>query len=105
MPLGFTIASRAASSSVAARVAARSVPPLPVAVASPIRVAHADTREVAARVTEQWRAFGARTTAVPTRFLFDEESVLIPIPKEAVSGGEADPGAARPAGASMPTGE
>jgi hypothetical protein len=45
-------------------------------------VARADARKVAARVLEQWRADGARTAIVPTRFLFDEESLLIPIPAE-----------------------
>ncbi len=44
--------------------------------------AHADTRDVAARVQEQWKVAGARTVAVPTRFVFDDETILVPIPPE-----------------------
>lgn len=44
--------------------------------------ARADAREVAARVVEQWNLAGARTMVVPTRFLFDEETSLIPLPLE-----------------------
>ena len=44
--------------------------------------ARADAREVAGRVFDQWRDAGARASVVPARFLFDEESVLVPIPPE-----------------------
>ena len=43
-------------------------------------VPRSDARDVAARVAEQWRVAGAHTVQLPTRFLFDEETVLIPIP-------------------------
>lgn len=46
------------------------------------RFASADARDVAARLGEQWRTAGARTSVVPTRFLFDEESLLVPIGAE-----------------------
>jgi hypothetical protein len=47
-------------------------------------VARADAaRDVAGRVVELWHGAGARTSIVPARFLFDEESVLVPIPTEA----------------------
>jgi hypothetical protein len=42
----------------------------------------ADGREVTARVEDQWRAAGARTTVLPARFLFDDETVLVPIPED-----------------------
>ncbi|MBX3211846.1 MAG: hypothetical protein KF850_07425 [Labilithrix sp.] len=45
--------------------------------------ARADAREVAARVLEQWTVAGARTSAVPARFMFDDETILVPIPPEA----------------------
>jgi hypothetical protein len=38
----------------------------------------ADARSVAARVAEEWRTLGAETTVLPTRFVFDEETVVIP---------------------------
>ncbi|MBX3208852.1 MAG: hypothetical protein KF764_27725 [Labilithrix sp.] len=42
--------------------------------------ARADAREVAARVLEQWNDVGARTSVVPPRFIFDDETILVPIP-------------------------
>jgi hypothetical protein len=48
-------------------------------------LARADAREVSARVAEQWRVTGARTAVVPSRFVFDEESLIIPVPPEAES--------------------
>jgi hypothetical protein len=42
--------------------------------------ARADARGVAMRVVEQWRAAGAKATLLPARFLFDDETVLVPIP-------------------------
>jgi hypothetical protein len=43
------------------------------------RMTAADARDIATRVEEQWKALGARTAVIPTRFLFDEETVLVPI--------------------------
>jgi hypothetical protein len=49
--------------------------------------AHADVaREVAERVAEQWRNAGGHVTALPTRFLFDDETTVVPIPADDVSG-------------------
>ena len=45
--------------------------------------ARASARDVATRVEEQWKVAGARTTAVPSRFVFDDETILVPIPAEA----------------------
>ncbi|MDF2698060.1 MAG: hypothetical protein K0S65_6443, partial [Labilithrix sp.] len=39
-------------------------------------------RDVAARVQDQWKGASARTVAVPTRFVFDDETILVPIPPE-----------------------
>ncbi|HSO34031.1 MAG TPA: hypothetical protein VLT33_15965, partial [Labilithrix sp.] len=44
------------------------------------------TREVADRVAEQWRGAGAQVTALPSRFLFDDETMLIPIPASESTG-------------------
>lgn len=44
--------------------------------------ANADVREVAARLNEQWSVAGARTTTVPTRFLFDDETIVVPVSPE-----------------------
>jgi hypothetical protein len=45
------------------------------------RDARADVaREVAERVADQWRSVGGHVTAVPTRFLFDDETTLVPVP-------------------------
>ena len=41
--------------------------------------AHADSREVAERVSEQWRSAGGHVTTLPSRFLFDDETVLVPV--------------------------
>jgi hypothetical protein len=38
-----------------------------------------DVREVAARVEAQWTRAGARATALPSRFVFDDETLNIPI--------------------------
>lgn len=40
-------------------------------------VAHADARDVAARVAEQWKVAGARTTTLPSRFLFDDDKQVV----------------------------
>jgi hypothetical protein len=49
-------------------------------------VARADAPEVSARVVEQWRAVGGRVSVLPTRFLFDDETSLVPIPAEEGAG-------------------
>lgn len=46
------------------------------------RTARADARAVAARVEGEWRAAGARTTVLPSRFVFDDETIVVPIPQE-----------------------
>jgi hypothetical protein len=38
-----------------------------------------DAREIAARVVEQWKVAGARTTALPSRFLFDDDKQLVAV--------------------------
>lgn len=43
--------------------------------------AAADAREVAERVDGEWRAAGAATKLLPTRFVFDDETILVPIPQ------------------------
>ena len=43
-------------------------------------------REVAERVVEQWRAAGGQVTALPSRFLFDDETTLIPVPVDINTG-------------------
>ena len=53
-----------------------------VAVVLAAGSAGADARPVAKRVEEQWRVAGARTATVPTRFVFDDETILVPIPQE-----------------------
>ncbi|HVH46577.1 MAG TPA: hypothetical protein VM925_29755, partial [Labilithrix sp.] len=52
------------------------------AIGSSSRPVHADARDVAARLHDQWAAAGARTSVVPTRFLFDDETILVPIPSD-----------------------
>ena len=42
--------------------------------------ARADARIIASRVLEQWKTAGAKATMLPSRFVFDDETVLIPIP-------------------------
>ncbi len=39
-----------------------------------------DARAAASRVAEQWRALGADAAILPSRFVFDEETVVVPIP-------------------------
>jgi hypothetical protein len=46
-------------------------------LASP--TARADAREVASRVADEWRAAGIDVAALPTRFLFDDETAILPI--------------------------
>lgn len=49
--------------------------------------ARADTaREIAERVVEQWRTAGGRVTALPTRFVFDDETLIVPIPVDEATG-------------------
>lgn len=43
-------------------------------------LARADAREIAARVADQWRAAGAKSAALPARFLFDDDRQVIAIP-------------------------
>jgi len=40
----------------------------------------ADAREVSDRVVEQWRAAGGHVTTLPSRFVFDDETVVVPVP-------------------------
>ena len=42
--------------------------------------ARADAREVSERVVEQWRTAGGHVTTLPSRFLFDDETVVVPVP-------------------------
>ncbi len=58
---------------------------VPAAVVIAPSGARADAREVASRVQEQWKLAGARTNAVVSRFLFDDETILVPIPADAES--------------------
>ena len=49
--------------------------------------ARADSaREVADRVAEQWRAAGAQVTPLPSRFLFDDETTVVPVAADESSG-------------------
>ncbi|MBX3188661.1 MAG: hypothetical protein KF819_16710 [Labilithrix sp.] len=50
------------------------------------RAARADAPEVSARVVEQWRAVGGRVTVLSPRFLFDDETILVPIPADESGG-------------------
>lgn len=50
-------------------------------------VARADLRELAGRVNEQWARAGARTVALPSRFIYDDESLLVPVPPPAEGDG------------------
>lgn len=44
--------------------------------------AHADTaHEVTDRVLEQWRGAGGKVTLLPSRFLFDDETAVVPLPE------------------------
>jgi len=58
-----------------------------VAVITGAAPARADSREVADRVIEQWRDTGGHVTALPTRFVFDDETVVIPVPVDEESSG------------------
>jgi hypothetical protein len=44
--------------------------------------ARADAREVSERVVDQWRGAGGHVTMVPSRFIFDDETVVVQIPAE-----------------------
>lgn len=58
-----------------------------VALVGAPRAVRADSgREVAEHVVEQWRTAGGRVTTLPTRFLFDDETTLVPIPVEEGTG-------------------
>jgi hypothetical protein len=50
-----------------------------VVVASPALGAD-DSRDVASRVGEQWKRAGGKTAQLSPRFVFDDETVLVPIP-------------------------
>ncbi len=43
-------------------------------------LARADARDVAARVADQWKRAGAKTTSLPTRFLFDDDRQVVAVP-------------------------
>lgn len=49
------------------------------AAAAPVE--QGDARTVAGRVEAEWKKAGAKTWTLPSRFVFDEETVLIPIPE------------------------
>ena len=58
-----------------------------LALSSGARDARADgARVVAERVVEQWRAAGGQVTALPSRFVFDDETTLIPVPLDESTG-------------------
>lgn len=57
-----------------------------VAASAMSRSAHAEMREVASRVVDQWKQAGAKATALSSRFLFDDETIAIPIPEAAAAG-------------------
>ncbi len=45
--------------------------------------AHAQgAREIAERVVDQWRGAGGHVTQLPSRFLFDDETVVVPVPAD-----------------------
>jgi hypothetical protein len=50
------------------------------AEAAPEAFEKGDARAVTARLETEWKNAGAKTTTLPTRFVFDEETVLVPIP-------------------------
>lgn len=45
-------------------------------------VAKADARDVAGRVVGEWRNAGAHAAVLPSRFLFEEESVIVALPSD-----------------------
>src|SRR5690349_4901630 len=53
---------------------------LGLAVAFFARPAHADLRDVAARVIEEWRRAGAEVGRAPARFLYEDETATITVP-------------------------
>ena len=54
-----------------------------VGVVGAAQPARADTaREVSERVVDQWRSAGGRVATLPSRFVFDDETVVVPIPVE-----------------------
>ncbi|MEA2749541.1 MAG: hypothetical protein QOI41_3684 [Myxococcales bacterium] len=57
-----------------------------LALASLAGPARADAGDVAERVVEQWRSAGGHVTSLPTRFLFDDETVVIPVPVDDATG-------------------
>ena len=63
------------------RVVSRLIAPLAlvgmVAGAGPAR---ADSRDVSERVVEQWRVAGGHVTTLPSRFVFDDETVVVSVP-------------------------
>ncbi|HVJ92972.1 MAG TPA: hypothetical protein VM580_24390, partial [Labilithrix sp.] len=56
-------------------------------VALPSGAAGGDAREVAARVAQQWQLSGANTKVAGSRFIFDDETIVVPIPD---GGGDAE---------------
>lgn len=52
-----------------------------VAPANAAPAEQGDARAVTARVEAEWKKAGARTWSLPSRFVFDEETLLVPIPE------------------------
>lgn len=59
---------------------------LALVAASP-KEAHAELRELAARVAQHWSKAGARATPLPPRFVYDDESVVVAVPPPAQGDG------------------
>jgi hypothetical protein len=63
--------------------------------------ARADAHEVAERVVDQWRGAGGHVTSLPSRFLFDDETVVVQVPADGASpasaGARSTPDGASPA--------
>lgn len=41
---------------------------------------HAEAREVTARVVDEWSRAGGRAVTLPSKFLFDDDRILVPVP-------------------------
>ncbi len=63
---------------VARRLSLVAITLLIATLGAPAR-AEGDAREIAARVEAQWARAGARATTLPSRFVFDDETIAIPI--------------------------
>ncbi len=53
------------------------------AAISSTRTAHAELHELATRVADAYRASGARVVALPTRFLYEDETLILSVPPSA----------------------